>query len=166
MKNRVSELMDGELDERAAGEVIGELARDGEAAETWNTYHLIGDALRGTRPVSAHFRERVDQRLAAEPTVLAPRRAEAAPRAWFPMAAAASLAAVALVGWVAFAPPPDTASAPIAAATPVAAPEQPAASPEPIPVEANDYLLAHQVHSPRGSLQGMATYVRSVSSER
>jgi hypothetical protein len=54
----------------------------------------------------------------------------------------------------------------MATATPAVAPAQPLAAATPIPPEANDYLLAHQIHSPRGSLQGMATYVRSVSSER
>ncbi len=166
MKTRVSELMDGELDERAARELIEALGRDGEAADAWNTYHLIGDALRGTRPVSAKFGERVGQRLAAEPAVLAPRREKAVRRAWFPMAAAASLAAVALVGWVAFAPLQDTGSAPMAGSAPAVAPAPPMVAVTPIPLEANDYLLAHQVYSPRGSLQGMAPYVRSVSSER
>jgi sigma-E factor negative regulatory protein RseA len=166
MKTRISELMDGELDERAARELIGEVGRGGEPAEAWRTYHLIGDAMRGARPVSAHFAARVAERLAAEPAVLAPRRREpAAPaRAWLPMALAASLAAVTLVGWVAFAPPQEAAVAPVAETQP--APAQPVAAATPIPLEANDYLLAHQVSSPRGTLQGMAPYVRSVSSER
>lgn len=166
MKTRISELMDGELDERAAGELIGELGRGGEPAESWRTYHLIGDAMRGARPVSADFAARVAARVAAEPAVLAPRRLEAAPRAWFPMALAASFAAVALVGWVAFAPPPEAGGVPVADATPAAAPAQAPLAVAPIPLEANDYLLAHQVYSPRGTLQGMAPYVRSVSSER
>jgi hypothetical protein len=33
------------------------------------------------------------------------------------------------------------------------------------PEAANDYLLAHQGYSPRISLQGMAPYVRTVSSD-
>ena len=32
-----------------------------------------------------------------------------------------------------------------------------------LPKETNDYLLAHQSYSARGSLQGVAPYVRTVS---
>ena len=32
-----------------------------------------------------------------------------------------------------------------------------------LPKETNDYLLAHQSYSSRGSLQGVAPYVRTVS---
>ena len=74
------------------------------------------------------------------------------------MSLAASLAAVALVGWLAFAPQPE-APQPMAQA-------QPAITPVlnvPLPSAANDYLLAHQGFSPRVSLQGMAPYVRTVA---
>lgn len=171
--------MDGELDETAAGAAIETVQREGEAGEAWRTYHLIRDAMTDTRLLSAGFDARLAKRLAAEPTVLAPPARRAAvtkpeARRWLPMAAAAS-AAFALVGWMAFAPQPAVApqqvavaSKPVAAATkPVeAAKEQPRVVPTPIPVSANDYLLAHQGFSPRVSLQGMAPYVRSVSSER
>ena len=158
MKTRISALMDGELDERSAREAIATAAREGEAAEAWNTYHLIGDTMRGTRQLSEDFSARLAERLAAEPTVLAPKRVDLqpSPRSWFAMSAAASVAAVAMVGWVAFAPSPDPA--PVLPSVAVV--------PMPMPVAANDYLLAHQAFSPRVSLQGMAPYVRSVSSEK
>jgi hypothetical protein len=79
------------------------------------------------------------------------------------MSAAASVAAVALVGWVAFAPQRESTPAPVPLAQVKPAPGAVAA---PMPVAANDYLLAHQAFSPRVSLQGMAPYVRSVSDER
>ena len=161
MKTRISALMDGELDDRSAREAIVSAARDGEAAEAWKTYHLISDAMRGTRPLSGEFSARVAERLAAEPTVLASGRVQPAARAWFAMSAAASVAAVALVGWVAFAPQQESAPAPVPLAQ-----VKPAPVAAPMPVAANDYLLAHQAFSPRVSLQGMAPYVRSVSDER
>ena len=164
--------MDGELDETAAGAAIESVQREGEAAEAWRTYHLIRDAMTDTRLLSQGFQARMAKRLAAEPTVLAPpaRRAPAAKpetRRWLPMAAAAS-AAFALVGWMAFAPQPGVAPQQVAVAPkPVEVPRQETrAVLTPIPVSANDYLLAHQGFSPRVSLQGMAPYVRSVSSER
>jgi sigma-E factor negative regulatory protein RseA len=167
MKTRISEWMDGEMDAGAADDLIRAAGRGGEAGEAWRTYHLIGDAMRGGRPLSEDFEVRVAARLAAEPTVLAPARARPAPRAWLAMSAAASVAAVALVGWVAFGPlqEPALAPAPVALVAPKPALE-PVAVSSPIPAEDNDYLLAHQLYSPRLSLQGMAPYVRSVSSER
>jgi sigma-E factor negative regulatory protein RseA len=159
MKDRISVLMDGELDDKAAAELISNLARDGEGGDAWRTYHLIGDAMRGTAPLTEDFAARVVWKLADEPTVLAPRALQPQPRRWFAASAAASLAAVALVGWLAFAPQPQVAPAPVAQTQPAEA--KPAIVP--LPTAANDYLLAHQGFSPRVSLQGMAPYVRTVA---
>ena len=161
MKDGISALMDGELDERAATDALNGLRREREAAEAWRTYHLIGDSMRDTRNLSPGFSARLTQRLAAEPTVLARTRPTLAPRRWLPMAVAAS-AAVALVGWVAFAPQAPLAPAPVAKVQP-AAEAKPVATP--IPSAASDYLLAHQAVSPRISLQSMAPYVLTVSEE-
>ena len=152
--------MDGEVDERAATQVIEALARDAEAVRTWRTYHLIGDAMRGGMLLSERFTERVAQRLAAEPTVLAPRRMRTeSPRLFTLSALAASVAAVAFVGWMAFAPQPQLAPVPVAQVQKSA--DKPVLVP--LPSAANDYLLAHQGFSPRVSLQGMAPYVLTVA---
>jgi sigma-E factor negative regulatory protein RseA len=164
MKDRISQLMDGELDQRAAAEQIAACGRGGEALETWRTYHLISDAMRDTRVLSAGFSARVAARLEAEPTVLAPQRQRAESRTWFVASAAASFAAVGLVGWLAFAPQPGDAPAPMAQAPAAQSQEAPLAMVPP-PSAANDYLLAHQGFSPRVSFQGMAPYVRSVSAK-
>jgi sigma-E factor negative regulatory protein RseA len=155
--DRISALMDGELDETAAGAAIEAAQREGEAGEAWRTYHLIRDAMTDTRVLSEGFDARMAKRLAAEPTVLAPparRRVVAKPEAR---------------RWMAFAPQPAVAPQQQVAVAPkaVEAPKEPArVALTPIPVSANDYLLAHQGFSPRVSLQGMAPYVRSVSSDR
>ena len=149
MKERVSELMDGELDDLAAEELIPHIARDRAALETWRVYHLISDALRENQP------------LPRAPVVpLQPRR-------WVALPIAASLAAVTLVGWLAFSPQQD-AVAPQALVAPAAVAQAPAKPPVlriPLPSATSDYLLAHQGFSPRGSLQGMAPYVRTVSDQ-
>jgi sigma-E factor negative regulatory protein RseA len=180
MKDRISELMDGELQGAAAAASIDRLARerDGEALEAWRTYHLIGDAMRDTRVLSPGFAARVAARLAAEPTVLAPRRVKfggqlgahlglgGEPRKWYalPAAAAAGVAAVGLVGWLALAPQPQAPQTPVAQAVPApVAAKQPAIVP--LPTSTPDYLLAHQGFSPRVSLQGMAPYARTVSAQ-
>jgi len=167
MKDRLSMLMDGELDDRGAASALDALGRDAGALQTWRTYHLIGDAMRDCRLLSEGFAARVGERLADEPTVLAPRReaAEPQPRYRFALSAAASLAAVALVGWLAFAPQ-KTGEPVTLAKAPAAAPAPAQATPPaivPLPNAANDYLLAHQGFSPRLDLQGMAPYVRTVS---
>jgi sigma-E factor negative regulatory protein RseA len=162
MKERISAWMDGELDERAAGEAMESLRREGETRDAWRVYHLISDALRDRRGLGVGCAARVRERLAAEPTVIAPGRLaqRSAPR--FALAAAASIAAVAFVGWVAFSPQPQESPSPkIASAL---AQQGPVAVP--LSSAANDYLLAHQGFSPRVSLQGMAPYVRTVADHR
>jgi sigma-E factor negative regulatory protein RseA len=162
MKEKLSALMDGELDDKSAAEVIQALGSNRDAVHTWRTYQLISDAMRESRLLSADFAARLASQLAAEPTVLAPRALQTEPRKWFALSAAVSLAAVALVGWMALAPQPQTPPAP----GPVAQP-QPEAQPNivPLPSTANDYLLAHQAFSPRSYLQGMAPYARSVAEQ-
>jgi sigma-E factor negative regulatory protein RseA len=161
MNDRISALMDGEVDEKSAAQLIEALARDAEAIRTWRSYHLIGDAMRGGLLLSAGFTERLSQRLAAEPTVLAPRRMRTeSPRLFTLSALAASVAAVAFVGWMAFAP---QRQAPAPAMAKLQPPAEAKPAIVPMPSSANDYLLAHQGFSPRVSLQGMAPYVLTVA---
>ncbi len=163
MKQKISELMDGELGGGEAAGPLTALRDEGEARDAWRSYHLIGDSMRDTGMLSAGFAGRVTARLEKEPTVIAPARVaqlRQRPR-WQFLSAAASVAAVALVGWVAFGlqdGAPQVAQAPQQnpAAAPVAAQVLP-------PDTANDYLYAHQGYSPRNSLQGVAPYVRTVS---
>jgi sigma-E factor negative regulatory protein RseA len=165
MKSKISALMDGELAQHEAGAALESLRDEGDARDIWRRYHLIGDLMRDPHTLSggfgAGFSSRVADRIGQEPTVLAPsrRRIEAARMPVWALSAAASLAAVALVGWVAFGPRDEP---PVAASQPpvLAAQEAPQVAP---PAAANDYLLAHQGYSPRNSLQGVAPYVRTVS---
>jgi sigma-E factor negative regulatory protein RseA len=169
MNDKISALMDGELDDKSTAEMIDWLGRDGDALRTWRAYHLISDAMRDSRVLSEGFTGRVAARLSAEPALLAPARLQAEPRKWLVLSAAASVAAVSLVGWLAFAPQrdagPQMAQAP--AGTPVMRPVVDRKPPVivPLPSATNDYLLAHQGFSPRASLQGMAPYVRTVSDQ-
>jgi sigma-E factor negative regulatory protein RseA len=175
MKAKISALMDGELDAHELNEPLSALGKDAEAFETWRTYHLISDALQGRALLANDCLRRVVARLADEPILIGPLPADVArPERgrWFaPSALAASIAAVALVGWMAIAPQQNTS--PVLA--PVARAPQPAqgavrAAPQapvrlPMTAATRDYLIAHQALSPRNSLQGMAPFVRSVSAE-
>jgi sigma-E factor negative regulatory protein RseA len=71
MKDRISALMDGELDDKSAADLIGQMP--GEGAAAWREYHVIRDAMRRTGPLSEGFTARVAWKLADQPTVLAPR---------------------------------------------------------------------------------------------
>jgi negative regulator of sigma E activity len=175
MKARISALMDGELDAQELNEPLSALGRDAEAFEAWRTYHLISDALQGRALLANDCLRQVVARLADEPNLIGPLPAAVArPEGarWFvPSALAASLAAVALVGWMALVPQQKTGPQP----APVAEAPQPAqvaarAAPQapvrlPMTAATRDYLIAHQALSPRNSLQGMAPFVRSVSAE-
>jgi sigma-E factor negative regulatory protein RseA len=171
----ISALMDGELDEREAQRELGKLKDDAELRERWDTFHLVGDALRGERLLpSVAFRESVTQRLAAEPTVLAPRRTARQTKriATYALSAAASVSAAALVAWVAIAPTGSgglqtAAKAPGELTTALVPPSEALAGAPLATVSSNgsmnEYLLAHQGFSPSTALQGLAPYIRSVS---
>ena len=173
--DRISALMDGELGDGDAEREIARLKDDPESRERWARFHLIGDTLRGERVLSADFSHKVAERLADEPTVLAPRRSiRIGKRATtYALSAAASVCAAVFVAWVALTP-----TAPLgiqAGLTPapslVAAPAALAPAAPPIASVSsegrmNEYLLAHQGFSPSTAIQGLAPYIRSVSASR
>jgi sigma-E factor negative regulatory protein RseA len=167
MKHKISALMDGELEAHELQEPLSALDEEGEARESWRTYHLISDALRGGALLAANCAPRVAQRLAQEPTLLGPLPGAVRPperSRWFmPSALAASVAAVALVGWIALAPQQGPAPAPIARAPQAERIKEPARLP--VTSATQDYLIAHQAFSSRNSLQGMAPYVRTVADQ-
>jgi sigma-E factor negative regulatory protein RseA len=102
MDERISALMDGELDESTRRVTADELLKKDEARSTWARYHLISDTLRQNLPagMDSQFSSRVMAALDAEPTVLAPSVQQASPltRRLAGFAVAASVAAVAVMG--------------------------------------------------------------------
>mgnify|MGYP001596747905 FL=1 len=167
--DKISALMDSELDEHQARQLFTRLKQDEQLLHCWHTFHLIGDALRGERILSHEFDQRLTARLVGEPTVLAPRRSTTKRMTAYALSAAASLLAVALVGWVAFfnnplTPQPEIAKAPNTP-PPAAAPSTQLAS-VPSDGKMNEYLIAHQEFSPSTAIQGLAPYIRSVSDTR
>jgi sigma-E factor negative regulatory protein RseA len=170
MSEQVSALMDDELDGVECEGCLKRLRDDETLRESWSTYHLIGDAMRGT--AATGFSAAFAKRLADEPTVLAPGRA--APRrksrpAVYALSAAASVAAVAAVAWTALPLIRGPALGPqLAGSNTVisAADVQPAvAAVVPTAQGVADYLLAHQRFSPRSAMAGTAPYVRTVADE-
>lgn len=70
MKNQLSALIDGEFELEDAEHIVKALKSDGEIADAWKQYHLIGDAMRGDHGLSFDLSARVMQALDGEPTVL------------------------------------------------------------------------------------------------
>lgn len=157
MGEEISRLMDGELEE---GELESACARlkHADGMQTWACYHLIGDALRGTERHAPGFAARFADRLAKEPTVIAPRAQPSRPLA-YAWAAAAGVAAAALVGWVAFSTL-QTEPAAMAKAGEVVSARAGTVGARTVPA---DYLIAHQEFSPTTQIQGVGPYLRSVA---
>lgn len=162
---KISALMDGEAVGQEAHQAMLRLKDTGDAREIWAAYHLIGDVMRGDALPAFDVSQRVAVAIADEPTVMAPRSSRTGKPMTYALSAAASVSAIAVVGWMAFStttftnPPVDVAQAPAAA---VAQPEAQLVS-SPSDGQMNEYLLAHQGVSPSTSLQGVAPYIRTIS---
>ena len=176
MKEKVSALLDGALDEAASVRMLDSLKRDGGLRREWDHYSLIGDVLRDEPVMSADFTSRLMLRLDDEPTVLAPVRVE--PRTgWIRhfMPIAASVMGVAAVGWVAMTLNVSgqdaiqvaaiKAPALVVAAQESAGVRAAAVSASAEPSE-REYLFAHQAMAPSAAMPGVALYVRTVSDAR
>lgn len=175
MKDKLSALLDGDLDEQTTQAVLDSLRRDRALRLEWETYCAIGDVLRGEGEVSPGFVERVMAGLDEEPTLLRPPKSthntvrRAAWRKVMPLAA--SVMGVTAVAWVALTlyatPDPATrvasARIPVTQSVPVSV--RPSVSaPQPDPTR--EYLFAHQAMTGGGPIAGLIQHVRTVSDVR
>lgn len=171
MKDKISALLDGDLDERACGAVLDSMRHEAGLKSQWDDYCLIGDVLRGENNGSIDFTARVMAGLEAEPTVLAPvrqteRREKPFIRALLPIAA--SVMGVVAVGWVAHSlssqPEGSVTLAGVGSAVRVES-----AMPSPTAVLAQpmdprrEYVFMHQATTGGGPLSSAMQYVRTVS---
>lgn len=171
MKEKLSSLLDGDVEPAHAGPVFEVLRQDGELRRQWDAYCVIGDALRGERDHQPDFAARVMAELDAEPTLLVPPPKPARSLAGRPMMAiAASVMGVVAVGVVAFTMYPRTPdSIPVAGVVASAPAETPAA----VQLATNvgddvhrNYMFVHQAMSGGGPIPGSVHYVRTVSDTR
>jgi sigma-E factor negative regulatory protein RseA len=169
--DRISALMDGELDDKEAQSTVMRLKTDAALRGRWDEFHVVRDAMRGEPLLSADFGAKLSRRLADEPTVLAPYRKTSKIRrvTTYAMSAAASLSAAAFVAWVALSP--NAPSTPVPGGPIAATPNgalQPvgnaAQQPEIVPYDRNmnGYLLAHEAAAP-GNVQRVAPLIRTIS---
>lgn len=155
MKNQISALMDGELDDEESRIVFGQFKQHESLRDDWEIYHLIGDSLRQTPVWQDDFSARFAERLAAEPTVLAPRSIKPQPRHPVSWPLAASVAAVSLVAWTAF-----QLNQPDGVARQAAQPEMTVSSSALSPQSVNYYLNAHQEYSV-AAIHGASPYLQA-----
>ena len=104
---RISALMDGELDSRERDIAIENIEVDPDTKRSWQRYHMIGDTMRNTMPatVKPDLATKLNEMLENEPAILAPkskRRAEKKVNHYVKplagLAIAASVTAVAIIG--------------------------------------------------------------------
>ncbi|NUZ06968.1 sigma-E factor negative regulatory protein [Piscinibacter koreensis] len=183
---RLSALVDGELDLIGADQACSSWRDDASARSTWHAYQLIGDVLRSDDLASdgdhdASFLAAFRERLAAEPVVLAPaalpdrvQHADDAERVgsrttWkMPVALAAGF--VMVIGVTGLVRTNDAPSTTAAGPMPVVAPSMPA----PATVASNGvirdptldrYLAAHRQFGGTSMLGASSVFVRSAAAD-
>lgn len=158
MKQEISALMDGELFEDEAEDLLDRVRRDSGTHKDWAVYHLIGDVLRQPEHIHCDLSAKVRERMQDEPTVLAPRsRVVKQKMRAVALSAAASLAAAGVVAWMSLQVGSETA--------PQVAMQQSDLRPASAQIKpkSNDYLMAHQEFSPSTHMSGGASYIRTVA---
>jgi sigma-E factor negative regulatory protein RseA len=157
MRQKISTLMDGELCGEEAELLLEKLKHHSDIRQDWQSYHLIGDALRQPDYLPNDISKAVFERLHAEPTVLAPSARRNNKTGYFAMSAVASIMAIVFLAWltIQFDGKPEYKQARLNANS------APAAN-APANEGVNDYLLAHQELSPSSDVRGAASYIRTV----
>ena len=154
MKEKISALFDGQLDDDEATRLFASSAGKTVLRQDWRSYQLIGDVLRKETSLDADITDAVMMLLLEEPTVLAPKPR----RAWQrpTLALAASLSGVAIVGWLAMRQSQESD-------VPILAQNTPAAVRTVAAHDMQEYVIAHQAQSANMQFQGGTEHIRTVA---
>lgn len=155
----LSALFDDELGHRESQRLLRRAASEEELRKAWQVYALIGDQLRHERDGAPDLTAAIMDKIRAQPVVLAPRallrRSQYRPA----LALAASVAGIAVVGWLALAGDwSDKPATTWSASTPAKPPTKRG--------EINEYVLAHYVQASSFRLGDNADHVRIVAPAR
>lgn len=186
---RISSLLDGELDEQERQQTLTALEKNAELRNRWERYHLASDAIRRNLPagIDTGFAARVMQALETEPTVLAPPPVKAPQhqtsftKRLAGVAVAASVATIAVLGVQTInrdaslsSSQPQMAQVPavnLGNQAVVQVAENPANLVQSLPVQhvhrfdpsLNKYLVDHNQQAARAGIQGVMPYARIVA---
>jgi len=175
MKEKLSALVDNELDELEERRVFAALESNAPLRQTWQRYHLVRAILQGDLSAAAapDVSEEIAKRIAGDPSAASLFQTHKAIRFVGTLAIAASVAAIAIVGvqWLnqptptplplvaASNPAPEVAVRAVASSTTNAGDEE--------TVNAlNAYLVQHEEFSSTPGIGGMMSYVRAVSIDK
>jgi len=170
MKTRISALMDGELESHEIDSTFEALKNDPRLQSQWSEFHWVGAVLRGEIDNHTDLTARVLAAVENEPTVLVPRIPSRSASWRQPlMALAASLAGVAVVGWVGLGDSGTTLLPQVVLvsrsnslnAVPAAIKEATMTGAESSHLQA--YVVAHQAHGSAHVFGGGTHYVRTVA---
>ena len=161
MKEKISALLDDELDAAEVRQLCNSIKGEVELRKACSAYLLIGDALRGESHLEMDIGAAVLKQLADGPVVFAPGRRHEWQRPLLAMAA--TVAGVAVVAWVALAPQQAFKLQEVALGRPVIVPSQPEGKLASNDGDMQEYLIAHQTHSGSFYLNGDTQHIRTVS---
>ncbi len=180
MRDKISALMDGELDSIEVADTISQIKESEELRNEWSTYHLIGDILRQPSMSIPDIASSIRNELDIAPSILVPDIPKEKNSRVFSFAIAASMvAAVAAVTWMGGQtmnrPLTDEPSLqavinnefaePTVTTDPVLAQkEEPKTDKlvlqDPAPIRLNDYMFAHGEFT---AIRGVSPYMRTVA---
>jgi len=173
MNEKLSALLDGELDSSEIEKTVKQTATGPQERGAWGRYHLIRDVMRRQLDslASPGLVEAVSSRLESEPSILVPRRRLPIPvkltRLVAGMAVAASVAAVAIVSVQLISPNAENTPQLVAQSVESAdylrsgGTRWQAVSAD-VENDLNIYLVQHSEFTPATGMNGVMSYVRFV----
>lgn len=162
MTKELSALLDGELEPHEAPRLWSDMKASPHLHSLWDDYHLIGTVIRREEPMALDMTSRIMTSLAEEPVILAPRPVRQPGWHGSLVALAASVAGVAVVGWLALVQQSPSSERAAMVRLENIPPVTRAVPPQGIS-EYQEYLLAHQANAPGLHMQGGAQHIRTVS---
>ena len=172
MREKISALVDGELDEQETERLLRRVGQDETLARVWQRYHLMRAVIRNESiyyepDLAQRIAEAIDSELATPPAAGHGRWRSSAPSRWLPgMALAASLAVVTIGSTLALRSTDDTSLNPPADVTRIAATERATrwdgADPE-LEETLNGFLVEHGEFTTASGMNGLISYAKFVS---